>query len=467
MNRRIFLVRSAACLLTGGWVARADDAQPADLTVAPNVPGRSIASDFLGLSYESSLLPSPDFFSPANRSLLALIHRLGSEGVIRIGGNSSEFTLWRPGGDAAPVPKRYVITPADIQRLAGFVRASGWELVYGLNLGTGRPEDAAAEAAAVARAVGDRLLAFQIGNEPDEFGPNGLRPKPFRVEAYLRDWKAFARAVQARVPNVALAGPDTASHVNWVTETARAEAENLALLTQHYYAEGPSSSPKVTIDRLFRSTSRLERYLKTLQEASAQAHRPYRLTEANSCYEGGKQGVSDAFASALWGADFLFQLAAAGGAGVNLHGGPVGAYTPIAQVSRTNPEYEPRPLYYGMLLFAQAMRGHLVSTTLRMPGKYFTAYAVRNALGELQIILINKGNTDVALTVDPGRFFIAGSVMRLTAPSLTSTTDVTLGGASVASDGSWTPVAGEEVRFQGRRFLFNIPAASAATVQLR
>ena len=467
MNRRIFLVRSAACLLTGGWAARADDAQPADLTVAPNVPGLPIASDFLGLSYESSLISNPNFFDPTNHSLLALIHRLGSEGVIRIGGNSSEFTLWRPHGDAAPVLKRSVITPPDIQRLAAFVRASGWKLIYGLNLGHGRPEDAAAEAATVARAVGDRLLAFQIGNEPDEFGPNGLRPKPYRVEDYLMDWKAFARAVQARVPGAVLAGPDTASHVNWVTAMAHAEAADVALLTQHYYAEGPASSPKVTIDRLFRSTSRLERYLRTLQEAFNQSHRPYRLTEANSCYEGGKRGVSDTFASALWGADFLFQLAAAGCAGVNLHGGPSGAYTPIAQVSRTSPEYQPRPLYYGMLLFAQAMRGHLVPTTLRVPGKYFTAYAVRNALGELQIILINKGNTDITLMIDPGRFFVAGSALRLAAPSLTSTTDVTLGGAPVASDGSWTPVAGEEVRFQGSRFLFNIPATSAATVQLR
>ena len=239
------------------------------------------------------------------------------------------------------------------------------------------------------------------------------------------------------------------------------------LLSDHYYAEGPASSPAVTIDRLLRSGGRLARTLRALQQAGHSSHLPYRLTEANSCYGGGKHGVSDTFASALWGADFLFQLAAAGCAGVNFHGGPGGAYTPIAQISKTTQEYEPRPLYYGLLLFAQSAQGRLVPATLRTASSSLTAYAVRNDDGGLQVTVINKDAAlDASLTVDPGRVFRAGTTLRLTAPALADTAGVTLGGASVASDGSWTPAAGEAVTFQGRRFLLNVPAASAVTVKL-
>ena len=127
MNRRALLRRCAGvCLLTGGRTpTRASDTAPADLTIAPEQPGLSIPRDFLGLSYESALLGDPEFFSPGNHSLLALIRRLGPSGVIRIGGNSSEYTLWRPHGGPVSVPKRTVITPADIRRLAAFMKASG------------------------------------------------------------------------------------------------------------------------------------------------------------------------------------------------------------------------------------------------------------------------------------------------------------------------------------------------------
>ena len=472
MDRRNFLARFAAVgLLASGWTtAHADDSAPADLTITPDGPGVSIPADFLGLSYESAQLPLPDFFSPENHSLVALIRRLGSKGVLRTGGNSSEFSLWRANGDQTVVPnlpKRYIVTPADIGRMAEFVRASGWRLIYGLNLGNGSPADAAAEAAAVARSVGDSLLAFQIGNEPDLFSHNGLRPKTYGIKDYLAEWKMFADAVRARVPNVPFAGPDTSYRTDWVSAMEREDAVDLVLLSDHYYADGPARSPKVTIDRLLNSGGRLSRTLRPLQQAAHSSHLPYRLTEANSCYGGGKRGVSDTFASALWGVDLLFQAAAGGCAGVNFHGGPGSAYTPIAQTSKTTQEYEPRPLYYGLLLFAQSSQGRLVPASFQTFQDSLMAYAVRNDNGGLQITVINKDDlVGASLTVDPGRTFRAGTALRLTAPALDSTTGVTLAGSSVASDSFWMPSPGEAIHFQGRHFLLNVPAASAVTVTL-
>jgi hypothetical protein len=47
----------------------------------------------------------------------------------------------------------------------------------------------------------------------------------------------------------------------------------------------------------------------------------FRMTEGNSCFGGGKPGVSDALASALWAMDYMLYVASKGYVGVNLHGG--------------------------------------------------------------------------------------------------------------------------------------------------
>ena len=66
----------------------------------------------------------------------------------------------------------------------------------------------------------------------------------------------------------------------------------------------------------------------------------------------------DTLGAALWGVDVIFTLAEAGWLGINFHGGSGNYYFPIAQTSSGT--FEPRPLYYAMLLFAYAGRGSLV-----------------------------------------------------------------------------------------------------------
>ena len=153
------------------------------------------------------------------------------------------------------------------------------------------------------------------------------------------------------MPSAPFAGPDTAWNSKWVAEFARQRPFDACLLTHHFYPTGPGSSPEVTIDRLLNSTRRLNGLLLSLKTIARDARLPYRLAETNSCFLGGRPGVSDAYASALWGVNSLFQAAEAGCAGVNFHGGRRGAYTPLA-FSKTDGD-SARPLYYAMLLFAQ------------------------------------------------------------------------------------------------------------------
>ena len=92
----------------------------------------------------------------------------------------------------------------------------------------------------------------------------------------------------------------------------------------------------------------------------------------------------------------MFQIAAAGGAGINFHAGVDNhrpdddkAYTPIARtlVGR----YRAMPLYYGMLTFASVARGALVRVRLEPSRAELSAFAVRADDGSLRICLIRQG----------------------------------------------------------------------------
>ena len=117
---------------------------------------------------------------------------------------------------------------------------------------------------------------------------------------------------------------------------------------------------------------------------------PYRMTEGNTCYRGGKPGVSDVFGASLWAADYLLTLASLGYSGVNLHGGsgkavadslggtlpgellmpdpkaphPRPFYTPIAEVEG---KYVAEPVFYGML-FTQEFAGSTIRASAA-PGR--------------------------------------------------------------------------------------------------
>jgi len=464
MDRRRFLVG-----LAGGGAALAGPAFAQDapatarLSVDYENAGRAIARDFIGLSYESAVVAANDFFTADNRTLLRLLRTLGSEGVLRIGGNTSERTLWRTQDASAP-RENFVITPFAIDRLAGFLRALGWRLIYGLNLAAGTPEEAAAEAAYVAGAVGPQLLAFQIGNEPDGFGRwSGVRPKTYDLSAFLNEWKRFHAAIRAAVPDARFAGPDVAAETGWIAPFADAAPAGLVMLTRHYYADGPASNPAVTLGRLMRSAGQIAPVLAQMA-AIGTAHRlPWRIAETNSVYAGGRPGVSDTLGAALWGAELMFQIAAAGGAGINFHAGEDKIYTPMSHGRGGG--LTARALYYGMLMFAQAP-GDVVPARLDSSGATLAAYVVRAADGALRIIAINKGVRAASVRIEPGRRFAKGEISRLAAPALDAAAGVQFGGAAVDDYGGWAPGAREGAQVDGGAIMLDVPGASAALVTL-
>lgn len=430
LDRRTFLACTASNLLVHS-AARADALAPVTIILDDDGPGRPIAPDFMGLSYESALLAAPDYFSPDNRSLIALLRALGDRGVLRLGGNSSERTVWSTDA-ASDGAARYAITPEAIDRFARFLDRLGWRAIYGLNLADNIPERAAEEAEYVTNALGPRLLAIQIGNEPDGFGRwSRVRPASYDVRSFLDDWQRFHAAIQARVPEARFAGPDVAAKTAWIAPFADARPAHLVLLTRHYYAAGPASDPSVTLAKLLHSQAQLAGVLSELRELSNEYRLPFRIAETNSVYAGGRPGVSDTMGAALWGLELMFQVASAGGSGVNFHAGPDKVYTPVGE---PGPPHRPQPLYYGLLLFARTAAGEIIPSRIEGPAE-ITPFATRASDGTVRVCLVNKSSAAMRVRiVSPRRF--AAAAERLSASSLDARSGLTLADAAVDSHGA-------------------------------
>jgi Glycosyl hydrolase family 79 C-terminal beta domain len=422
-----------------------------ELSIDFGAPGQRIPEDFLGLSFETAELLSGEIFSSTNQSLISLIRTLGPKGVIRIGGNSSDRPALRKG---------LAWNRADIEQLSGFLSAIGWQLIFGLDLGSGKAKQAAVEAEMVGQIIGSNLLAFQFGNEPDRFGLD-VRNSNFDVSEYLVEWRKFLEALRTLVPDAPLAGPDIASDTRWLGPFISAFGSELVFLTCHYYSEGPASSPDVTMERMLDSGAVLASIIDSVARRTAGSGLKVRMAETNSVYGGGKSGISDTLGAALWGIDVMFTLAGAGWLGINFHGGSGNYYSPIAQT--TSGAFEPKSLYYTMLLFAYAGRGSLVP--IHNQRTSLGGFAIRGTRNERRIVLINKDlkqDTHVCIATK-GKY---ATILRLTAPCAESKTGITFGGASVDPNGDWAPLVAESAKFKSERLIVEVPAASAAVVQI-
>ncbi len=402
-----------------------------------------------------------------------MIAGLGQHGVLRIGGNTSEYCFWKSdpqthGASANSVegaldpdkgnkPPRRVITEQAIRNLRDFLdRLPGWSLIYGLNLGLGTPEMAAEEAAFVSRVAGSKVLAFQMANEPDLFHKNGLRPASYNADQFITEWRRFFEAVRKRVPDAPFAGPDTAFNNDWLVPFAKAFRNDVKFVSSHYYAEGPPNDPEMDIPRLLRPDPKLEREFAGLQQVMRETGLPFRLAETNSCYGGGKEGVSDTFASALWGADYMFRIAQAGGIGVNFHGGGYGWYTPIPGTRAKG--FEVRPLYYGMRLFRETSTGELLETNLSTAPDGLRVYAVQRADAHVVTTALNLSlEHPIDLTLDHK---LSGMrLIRLKAPNAAAKTGETLGDARIEANGGWHANSRETAGAS-----LHLPPASAALI---
>jgi hypothetical protein len=447
---------------------------PVTLTVDPAQAGPTISFNFSGLSYEMALvLPGSNgkyFFSLDNKPLIQMFQTLGIK-CLRVGGNTAER-------DTVPIPNR-----ADIDSLFGFAKAAGVKVIYTLRLNGADPQADADIAKYVMDHYRSDLTCFTLGNEPEKMA----KDYPGYREAFSR----FLSVITAptNVPEARFCGP-SATHKNaaWAGQFARdfGHDRRITLVTQHEYPGRSGTnlaSAAVGCERLL-SPNLLKVYETFHNEfvpAALSNGLPYRVEEANSFSNGGAPGVSDAFAAALWGLDYLYWWAAYGAQGVNLHtGGYVAGTQPRTPMKyavfwNSGEGFDARPPAYALKAFDVGAQGWLVSAKLtpNPSGLNLRAYAVLARDKALYVTLINKEHgsdgREAEVTLAPGKGYARAQVMCLTAPgnNVGAKSGIMLGDAAINSaglwNGVWTPLADPPANGQ---FKLKVPAAMAAIVRL-
>ncbi len=454
---------------------------PLTISVDAAHPGPAISPDFSGLSFElSQLLPADNgvhYFRPDNKPLISLFQTLGIKSL-RVGGNTGDRNATR-------LPDR-----ADLDSLFAFARAAGVNVIYCLRLHDGN----AGQDADVAKYIMDhyaaQLACFSIGQEPNVYpkvtnSMGVIFPRPSYAD-YRKRWKQFETAIVAEAPDAEFCGPSVDDNPLWPREFMAdfARGDHVVLITAHLYP-GRSGlkvpTPEIGRDRML-DDSFVEAYQGLYDgfvPAAISNHLPYRLEEVNNYFNGGATDVSDTFASALWGLDFMHWWAAHGAAGVNFHtGDKVGAGAELrpskytAYFSTAN-GFLARPLGYGIKAFDVGGHGQILSAAVSNPQDLnVSVYTVLGDDKQIYVTIINKEHGDTARDADvsliAGAGFNHGRVMSLTAPNddVASKTGVTLGGSVIESDGSWNGKWTDLARADAGSYTLKIPAASASIIEL-
>lgn len=432
-----------------------------------------IGPDFTGFSFEKTHIMNGSLTSN-NANMIALYKLLGSP-VTRIGANDVERCTWAGMGPAPSQPngQPFVtkVTTGGVDQFCGFLAATGSKAIYGVNFQLDNVTLSSAEAAYVMGQCPSSILGIEIGNEPDKFG-NWM----IQQSAYNK----FADAILVN-PGALLVGPACTTKaavsfgVPFTDSIAAQYPGKLGLLVQHSYVAAANSSG-CSVPNLQITTTQLTDVFDTMEAAAMKDSIPaWRMDENNTCSGHGQQGVSDTFISALWAVDYMFEVAKRGGSGVNFHNGENGQdgtvpfyYEPLKETNGAVVEVQPE--YYGLLLFAEAGTGPLVSTTVTTSAQFFTAWAIK-ASGFTSVVLNNRDASGALnVTLDLGSAVSSASAIYLEgtpAGSLTAAAgSVTLAGAQVAVTGEWPRSAPYIQTVSGNSVSVYVPAASAALVRV-
>ncbi len=463
MLRSIALCLS--CALVGLLLAGAAAAKTVTVAIGSGPARPPVPDGFLGLSFESYSLPLIASYAHQG-NFVNLIDEL-PPGVMRFSGDSVETALWGTAPDeTGPLWDADTIAPSDLSGLAQVAQQTGWGVLLGLSLGSSDTS----EIDAAVRALGPSLLAFEMGNEPDLYPLHG---HPWAPGQYAQDIATYAYAANQAGP-VPVVGPDVA-HAHNLLGWLNQERQDLTVdeATGHFYGLNCANGNPVTIGMLLSAGVRAKEssVLGSYVRKAASAGLPFRLDETNSVACGGVNGVSNTFASALYMTDFLVRAMALGVDGVNVHGliQRCTGYSPLCGADLTSlaaGNLRVQPVWYALLLARNLIGDRVVPVSVKPRPSGLSVWALRSPGGGIHLVVINEGRVSARLHIGAPHFSSA-TTLRLRAPSLSAETGVTLGGASVSSDGRWAPPALPAQTMRHHRLEVSVGGDSAALVTLQ
>ena len=457
-SSRIVAVLLLLLMLVAAFNSRAEaETKFISVKVDASRSGATIPENFLGLSFEMASLQPADngrrYFRPDNQPLINLFHTLGIKSL-RIGGNTSDR-------DAVRLPAE-----ADIDSLFAFARQTGVKVIFCLQLHHGSPSEAAKTAKYISDRYADLLDCFSIGQEPSAYPVEAVDQRPmsermggaaehYPYSAYQAEWRRFAEAILQAVPDAKFCGPGVHNNPIWTRNFLGdfGQSNHVSLVTAHLYpggAGGKVTSPQIGCEKMLSGEffGDCQKLLDGSMPSVRSNALPFRLEEANNFYNGGAKDVSDTYAAALWGLEFLHWWASHGAAGINFHTGDrvsTGAglnpcrYT--AFITATN-GFGARPLAYGIQMFALGAAGNYLPVKILDEATNLSIFATRAPAGQVYLTVINKSDKSASLAVsfaDEFNRLNKIETIELFGPTNFVTADqlVTVGGAQIKSDGNW------------------------------
>jgi len=464
----------------------------ASVTINAGEATQPIAPDFLGIGHSmgdtlSLIGTSSTNMNPIYEQLLKNLTQYANAPLL--------IREEAEGSSGADNPNVY-----NAQRLAALAQLSkdaGAHFMVGVDFVDDVVSTATAETQELVTGLGGILDAIELGDEPDLYGINGERPEgaAWDYADYLADYEQFAPAILAVSGGLKLEAPvfsgvnATAGFMANLNSFVSGHASQLAVVTAHHYSGNGCNGATEPPDYLLTEAAvdgdtqpltgpiEIGQYLTAAQQVGL----PFRIGELNSINCGGQLGVSNTFSSALWAMDIAFAYANAGVSGVNFFAtadpNNADAYTPFdftyteTNGVRTYSIRNINPLYYGMLLFAQAVqnKAQLAPVSLATNAN-IKAWATIDPNGTVRLLLLNKDESASGAVAISLPSYGQATVTRLTAPSYFSTTGVILGGQTFDGSVNGTPQGSaysEIVQANSDTYTVALPSISAALVTIQ
>ncbi len=290
---------------------------------------------------------------------------------------------------------------------------------------------------------------------------------------FCRDFEVFVRYLRPLIPaDIPLAGPAAADSYGWRTmDFIQKFHAQIGLVTVHKYMFQPwitdaESHHRPSVENMLQPWA-VEEYVQQDVLDTAREHGlPLRYAEINSTTNGAA-GISDSFASALWSIDLCFRLVQAGATGINYW--PSTTDAPFLYDDQGG--LQVKPLYYGMLFFAQAVQNRARLVSVRQTSRAnCRAWATVDRRQTLRVMLLNKElHQSIQTTLElPAQN--PATLTRLTAPSAGSVQGVRLGGQTFDGSRHGELVGkekSEQVTPEAELYRVEMPPASAALLEIK
>ena len=374
--------------ITGGRFWRPYRSQPD----APSAPSADTSRD-----KDSNLFQYRSPIDLGNTRLRKLAAAL-APAYLRVSGtwaNSTYFSDSDEVPSAPPVGFNGVLTHQRWQSVIDFARSVDARIVtsFGISAGTrdtsgGWQPDQAERFINFTRSIGGKIAAAEFMNEPDLAAIGGA-PAAYDAAAYGRDFKLFEALLKRASPETVILGPGTISQSALASDLFAAVAPGIDGVSYHYYGalsqrcSGGRTPETALSEDWLDGTDRALAFYRDRRDRLTPG-KPIWLTETAETACGGNPWASG-FLDTFRYLDQLGRLAK-GGVQVVMHNTLAASDYGLLD-ERT---LEPRPNYWGALLWRQTMGSTVLDAGLPVQsGLHVYAHCQRSTPGGVTLLVIN------------------------------------------------------------------------------